>query len=317
LPIREERTAFWSRRGSFVAVGAIAGGLAVAATVVVVATLVRQKHAVRLREVRASDRGTDGPLASSAAPEIPIRVTQAPAPSSGTTGGSAASPSSAPSSAGPPATQPASRPEVPPDGQSAEIEEQGAPRASKKVEAKPGRKTSGASPAVKQQKKVARKAPRAKAQRSADPTEADALLAQASSSKTPRKAEASPSADADDILAAGARVKPPAEGSRGSAPPRGSAAPGARLTVKPTPDEIRTAIRAVMGRIRACHQRHQQSGELRARITLRPNGAHDTAVLDPFSGTPTGYCVTAALEQAQFPRFSGPAFSFVYPFQLK
>jgi hypothetical protein len=36
-----------------------------------------------------------------------------------------------------------------------------------------------------------------------------------------------------------------------------------------------------------------------------------------FAGTPTGACIRAAVKQARFPRFSGPAMKIVYPFVLR
>ena len=115
-----------------------------------------------------------------------------------------------------------------------------------------------------------------------------------------RKRRRSSSGSADDILAAGR--------SRSS---------GGSLPRKLSKDQVRKTMRKAVPRVGSCYDKFRQSGIIRVLVRVSPSGRTDASITGAFRGTSTGNCVQSAVNRLRFPRFSGRAFSFQYPFRLR
>ena len=72
-----------------------------------------------------------------------------------------------------------------------------------------------------------------------------------------------------------------------------------------------------MPRVASCYEKYQQPGVIRVSMRVRPDGSAGGRVVGSFAGTATAFCVLAGVNKLRFPKFSGNAFSFVYPYRLK
>ena len=77
------------------------------------------------------------------------------------------------------------------------------------------------------------------------------------------------------------------------------------------------AMRRILPGIRACHDKYKKDGRVEVQVTVKPDGSAGTRLRGAFVGTPTGFCVLGQVQRARFPRFSGRAFTFTYPFVLE
>ncbi len=74
---------------------------------------------------------------------------------------------------------------------------------------------------------------------------------------------------------------------------------------------------AAMGRASACKRPDGPSGSGRATVTFAPDGSvSKVSVPAPFSGTPTGSCITSAFASARVPAFSGSSVSLPGSFRI-
>jgi hypothetical protein len=80
-------------------------------------------------------------------------------------------------------------------------------------------------------------------------------------------------------------------------------------------------VQSAMGRmkpvVRNCFDRFNEPGVLRVRLTVQPSGTVTGSIVGSFSGTATGRCAAPGIKALRFPRFSGPAITFDYPFSLR
>ncbi len=169
-------------------------------------------------------------------------------------------------------------------------------------------------------------------QRDSVSSEVDELLSEAEGkrSKTAKadalinssKSKAGATVDPDDILsAAGSRKSKKSSTAdpdailAGAGDSKGSG--GGGLPRKPSKVAIRKAMARVMPMIRSCYDKYGKNGLVKVKITIKPSGSADAVVVGNFNGTPTGFCVLGGVYKAVFPKFSGPAISFVYPIQLQ
>jgi hypothetical protein len=298
-PLREEQEeSFWTA-GKIAAAAAIAGGLAVALTVVLVVAVMRPKQQRTI--------GDPGPAVTAVkpkAPEVKINVVAPKEPKP--------EPKEEPKAEAKPEPKAEPKAEAKAEAKAEPKEEPEDPRPVAK--AKPEPKEIAAKPAepkappvtrTKLKKKAGRTivAARPKGKAEKPQVDVDDLLA-AGASKKPAPKKKAPVADdsaADDVLAAGTQRK--------SAP--------AALPVRPSREQIQAAIRPILGRVQACYDKFRQAGEVKIQITLRPDGTHSSGVVSSTAGAESASCVAKALRSARFPRFSGPEIAFAYPFALK
>jgi len=286
---------FWTT-GKIAAAAAIGGGLAVAMAVVVVVSLVRPKpRPVELKPAVAMggkvQKGTPRK-----APEISIKVKPA-----------EVTPKKAP---------PAEEAKKPVETPSPKPAVTGPVVKTHKTKTKPRRVTLRKKPAQR----------RASKKKKVD-SEVDALLAGASKDASKStKTKASGGVDPDALLMAGtgSSPKPKKKKSAGG----DGLDPDALLAVAQKPkkpkkpkgltrEQIVAAASRVNGRVRACAGKYDTSGRAKVRFVVRPDGTFDAQVVGQFAGSPTGFCVLAAVNQVRFPSFSGSAIKFNYPFTLK
>ena len=136
----------------------------------------------------------------------------------------------------------------------------------------------------------------------------DILAAGTTRRRRPSSGRAAASdSSADDILAAGTTRRRRAA-SRPAQP---------NLPKHPTKDQVQGTMRRAMPRVASCYEKYQQRGIIKVSMRVRPDGSADGRVVGSFAGTATAFCVLAGVNKLRFPRFSGAAFSFVYPYRLK
>ena len=142
--------------------------------------------------------------------------------------------------------------------------------------------------------------------RSSSTSNADDILA-ASTSRRRRPSSASSGSNADDILAASTsrRRRPSSAYSKPSLP------------THPSKSQVQSTMRRAMPRVASCYEKYQQPGVIKVNMRVRPDGSADGRVVGAFAGTATAFCVLAGVNKLRFPRFSGNAFSFTYPFRMK
>jgi hypothetical protein len=300
-PEEVEEEGFWTA-GKIAAAAAIAGGLAVALTVVLVVAVMRPKTRV-----------VDGSAARATA--VAKKEQPAPPPAKSEPKISVVAPKEEPKPE--PKPEPKEEPKAEAKAEP-KVEAKAEPKPAPKPEPKkvavakvtpeepdePAPKKAPAVTRTKLKKKAAAPVAARPAKRS-EKVDVDDLLAGAAAAskkepKAPKKKAPSDDSAADDVLAAGSQRKP-----------------AAALPVKPSGEQIKAALRPVMGRVQACYDKFQQAGLVRLRITLRPDGSHSSGVVSSTAGAETASCVMGAVRGARFPRFSGPEYSFAYPFELK
>jgi hypothetical protein len=329
-PISEEEP-FWTT-GKTIAVGAIGGGLAVALTIVVVFNLARPK-AIQLAQVTEP---------SQVARKQPEATPQAPSPTAPVQAVAKGSPASRstekPKGAVQATPKVASAATVVRLKKAMTVEEEVHPTIPKEVKAAAPSKRPVAQGSQNQHKSIKR----SKSSKSAEPVKAtkpqdlsvDDLIAGA----VPAKNEPGPAVDHDDLLGGGGNKKSPPASKKAKAeateamsdddllsvkknkpsPASADNSPAKEaLPVRPEKNQVQAVMRQAMPRIRNCHDKYKQNGLVTVRMTLNPTGRADVAVVGTFQGTGLGFCVQGQLENAKFPRFSGPAFSFDYPIDLK
>jgi len=145
--------------------------------------------------------------------------------------------------------------------------------------------------------------------RSSSDSSADDILAAGNTRKRrpSSRRRSSSNSSADDILAAGnTRRRRPS-----SRPPRSN------LPKHPSKAQVQSTMRRAMGRVGSCYEKYQQRGIIKVSMRVRPDGSADGRVVGSFAGTATAFCVLAGVNKLRFPKFSGAAFSFVYPYRLK
>jgi hypothetical protein len=332
LPIKEEEEeeGFWSA-GKIAAVAAIAGGLAVALTVILVVVMMRPKQRTIILNATAQSSQKRGPVTESKPSPPPP-----PLPEAKITVRSE-EPAAKAAAAAPKAEEKkekkADKPEPKAEGKKAEAkpeptaaapaaeaggdeDEKPAPKAARKSDppkAVAAHRPDEGTPTRTKLRKAAKAAsalaeprPAKKAKAAVD---VDELLTGGGggpkkSAPAKKAAGAGASSVADDILAGAAQQK--------KAAPK--PAPEAQ---RPSREQIMAAMRAVTGRVRACYDKHRQSGRVEVQVTLRPDGSHSQVAVGSFAGTPTGECVAAAVAAARFAPFSGAVFAFKYPFILQ
>ena len=159
-------------------------------------------------------------------------------------------------------------------------------------------------------------------------SDVDALLSGAST-KRRRRSSSSSSSDADDILAASTsrRRRPSSSSSAGAddilaastkrrrRSSSSSSAPS--LPRHPSKGQVQSTMRRAMPRVASCYEKYHQSGIIKVNMRVRPDGSADGRVVGSFAGTATAFCVLAGVNKLRFPKFSGDAFSFTYPYRLK
>jgi len=159
--------------------------------------------------------------------------------------------------------------------------------------------------------------------RSSSSSGVDGILAAGRRRK--RKRSSSSSGDGvDGILAAGRRRKRKRSSSSGdgvdgilAAGNRRRSSSSGTLPRKPSKTQIRSTMRRALPRVRTCYDRYRQSGIIRVLVRVSPSGKPDARVVGSFRGTSTAVCVLTGVNRLRFPRFSGPSFSFEYPFRLR
>jgi hypothetical protein len=155
-------------------------------------------------------------------------------------------------------------------------------------------------------------------------------------SREPKEAKPAKEPTAAPPAAAGARekdltavpaTKAPAKGKAdqldellGSGPKKEEkkAEPGEDLPDTLNPDQIKSGMSSVKGRVMGCYDKYDVAGVARLSVTIGKAGkiTHAT-VTGEFAGTPTGECVSAAVKTASFPRFKGKPLSINYSYLLK
>jgi hypothetical protein len=245
----------------------------------------------------APEKAAPAPAPKVAEPE-PVKTAPAPAPATEPVPEKAAP---VPAKAAPPAPAPAPAPA------------KAAPPAAKPV-------------VVAAKPKAARKSkPRKRrARRRAASSDVDDLLSGARSKRRRRPSSAS---NADDILAAStSRRRRPSSASNAddilaasSSRRRRSASTSSKpsLPTHPSKSQVQRTMRRAMPRVASCYEKYQQPGVIKVNMRVRPDGSADGRVVGAFAGTATAFCVLAGVNKLRFPRFSGNAFSFTYPFRMK
>ncbi len=76
-------------------------------------------------------------------------------------------------------------------------------------------------------------------------------------------------------------------------------------------------MRRALGRVASCYDKYHMPGVIKVSMYVRQNGSAEANVVGKFSGTATAFCVLAGINKLRFPRFSGKAFRFTYPYKLK
>ena len=84
------------------------------------------------------------------------------------------------------------------------------------------------------------------------------------------------------------------------------------------PSDIQRGMTAIKPLVEACYERFKVDGTVVVTVTIGYKGRVTKAeVTNKFAGTPTGECVTQAVEKAVFPKFEGPSMAGIdYPFTL-
>ena len=311
--------AFWTK-GKIAAAAAICGGLGVAAAVILGVVLARSQPAelpkkgaakevaVALKEQAPEEKAPRKKVVKVAAP-APAPVPRVPQPAP-------APPETTPKKQPSPGvveapTSPAAVPTPPPAAEPAKVQrEPHTPKASVRLVKKPRK-------AKRRYVRRPRRAPRRSSR------DVDSLL-MGSSSRRKRKRAAPPADDGvDGILAAGRRRKRKRASSSSGDGVDGILAAGRRRTSratlprKPTKAQIRNTMRNALPRVSNCYDRYRQSGMIKVLVRVSPSGRPDARVVGSFRGTSTAECVLTGVSKLRFPRFSGPSFSFTYPFRLR
>jgi hypothetical protein len=116
-----------------------------------------------------------------------------------------------------------------------------------------------------------------------------------------------PTKPADDILGELTAPPKPAEPAR---PPTGRQ--------KLAESQIIAGMDPIRQKVQACYDRLKIAGRVTLKLRIQPDGAVGTAlVTGAFAGTETGSCVAAAVQEATFAPFDGPAMAIDYAFQLE
>ncbi len=297
-------SAFWTK-GKIAAAAAICGGLGVAAAVILGVVLARSQPvdpppnevaAVSSSESSSDDDDDEAPVKKVSAPvkaPPPAPAKKAPAPAAEPKKEAEAKTEAAAPGDGPKeevaAAPPVPTPPAPPEPE-AKKPAPTPPAARPKPRVARRRVVRRASPRFKRKPRRARSSRRSSA-------DVDALL-MGSSSRRKRKKRTS-SGGVDGILAAGSRRS------------------SGTLPRKPTKGQIRNTMRNALPRVRKCYDRYRQSGIIKVYVKVSPSGRPAARVVGSFRGSDTAECLLTGVSKLRFPKFSGPAFSFTYPFRLR
>ena len=326
-------TAFWTK-GKIAAAAAICGGVGVAAAVILGVVLARSQPVDpppnKVAAVEASDEAAandddddDDETPKKKVASGSVKKASPPAPAKEA---APPPPTAEPKKVAAPGEEPKKEAAVPVP----------VPPAPPEVEAKkaapapappPAAAAAPKQPKVVKRRVVRRVAPRFKRRARSRPArrsssgDVDALL-MGSSSRRKRKKRASTSGDGvDGILAAGSRRKRKKRASTSGDGVDGILAAGTRRSSgvprKPTKTQIRNTMRGALPRVRKCYDRYRQSGIIKVRVRVSPSGRPDAKVVGTFRGTDTAECLLTGVSKLRFPKFSGPPFSFTYPYRLR
>ena len=330
---------FWTT-GKIVLVAAVGGGLMVALAMMFGVYLARSgaedattaqaaaealakaapvaHTAAAVKEPRAlKPKSTPAPVAK-AAPAAPAKVSEP-----------TKAPASIPAKAAQEAAEPGQAPAPPARVAQAEAPKPAPTPAPEPAKASPPKKVAAAAP--KPRTKPSKRKPRKRRARSSS-SDVDNLLSGASTTRGRRSsASSSGGSNADDILAASTtrRRRSSASSSGGSDADdilaasttrrRRSSTPSSARTLPrhPTKDQVQSTMRRAMPRVASCYDKYHQSGIIKVSMRVRPDGSADGRVVGSFAGTATAFCVLAGVNKLRFPKFSGDAFSFTFPYRLK
>jgi hypothetical protein len=97
----------------------------------------------------------------------------------------------------------------------------------------------------------------------------------------------------------------------------GAAAPAAPVKRELGRGDIKDAMTGVQGAARACYDRFGVAGTVGVKLVVAPSGSvSKVQATGTFAGTPTGDCVAAAVQRAQFPAWEGAPMTVQYSFLL-
>ncbi|MBI5479202.1 MAG: zf-HC2 domain-containing protein [Deltaproteobacteria bacterium] len=166
-------------------------------------------------------------------------------------------------------------------------------------------KAEGHEPAAKREPKEPKEP---KAAKEAKPAAAKDLVAVPAAKPEPAARPGSKADQLDELLRSGASAKKEDK----------KAEPGEELPETLNPDQIKSGMSSVRGRVMGCYDKYDVAGVARVSVTIGKNGKiASVSVTGEFSGTPTGECVSAAVKTASFPRFKGKPISIGYTYLLK
>ena len=333
-------SSFWTK-GKIAAAAAICGGVGVAAAVILGVYLARSQPSEPPKEVAAKQEAVSEPEEKEAPRKAPKKkvARAAPAPRAVAPPARAVAPPPEPkvpaevkaALALPPAAEVQLKkpPPPPPPARVATVKKKKAPvrlvrKPAPRFKRRPTRRRRRASRSSSDVDSLltgssSRRKRKRRASSSGDGV--DGILAAGSRRK--RKRRASSSGDGvDGILAAGSRRKRKRRASSSGDGVDGVLAAGRRrssgsLPRKPSKAQIRSTMRTALPRVRTCYDRYRKSGIIKVLVRVSPGGRADARVVGSFRGTSTAVCVLGGVSNLRFPRFSGPSFSFTYPFRLK